>query len=140
MMRHAKLVALAVMLAVFGGVIGLGWAVIGHNVIPTQEQVRDAAMTYIKTNHRETEQFMNNLAWTGGRVDTNLLGAETYTYKSQEWTVTIHYPVIANPAYNITVNYSTTTASGGVSIPYSVAWQGTWENGYVSEASYTFAQ
>jgi len=105
-----------------------------------QEQVRDATMTYIRANHPETAQFMNNLsAWTGGREDTGLLGAETYIYNSTGWTVTIKYPVIPNPVYTITADYSATSTQGA-SIPYRVIWEGTWENGSVTETSYTFAQ
>jgi hypothetical protein len=81
---------------------------------------------------------MANLNWTGGREDPGLLGAETYTYQTQGWNVTIHYPVVACPVYNLTVDYS--TASGEASIPYSVTGKGIWQDGCVTEASYVFAQ
>jgi len=67
-----------------------------------------------------------------------VLGAETYTYQSQGRSINIKNPVVANPVYNITVDYS--TVSDGASIPYSISWQGTWQNGCVTEASYVFAQ
>ncbi len=83
---------------------------------------------------------MNDLAWTGGRTTPEgILGAETYTYLSQGWNVTIQYPVIPNPTYAITADYSA-TSSEGASIPYRVLWQGNWENGTITETSYTFAQ
>lgn len=129
------------MLTIFASVGGTSWALMNSHAnpeIPTQELARDAAMAYIKNNHPQTEQFMNNLAWTGGRIDTELLGAETYTYQSQGWNVTLHYPVVAHPVYSVTVDYS--TASTGVSIPYRVIWQGTWKNGCATETSYVFAQ
>jgi hypothetical protein len=143
MLVHKKLSAALTFIVVVAIVGGISWALLSSNAPPElsiQEQVRDDAMTYIKTSHPETAQFMNNLTWTGGRTTPeNILGAETYTYISQGWNVTIHYPVIANPTYAITADYSATSA-GGVSIPYRVMWQGTWENGNVTETSYTFAQ
>ncbi len=149
MKHHPKLVSLLVMLAVFGSVAGVCWALTSTqqsidqpiNQMPKlmiHEQIRDAAIASIAVDHPETAQFMNDLVWTGGRQDTKLLGSETYMYQSQGWTVTIKYPVVANPIYNITVDYS--TASNGVSIPYHVTWQGTWQDGCVTEASYVFAQ
>lgn len=81
---------------------------------------------------------MANLVWAGGRVDTQMLGSETYTYSSQGWLVTIRYPVVPKPTYTITANY--TVPEGNVSIPYAVNWQGTWNNGTVTETEYIFAQ
>lgn len=139
MLPHKKLVSIIALVSVFACVGGIGWVVANsHREIPTQEQVRDAAMNYVKINHPETVQFMTNLAWTGGRVEPKLLGAETYTYDSGGWRVTIKYPVIAYPAYSITVNY--TTQAGSPSIPYAINWQGTWDNGAITETDYTFAQ
>ncbi|MFB3889095.1 MAG: zinc-ribbon domain-containing protein [Candidatus Bathyarchaeia archaeon] len=106
----------------------------------TQEKVRDDAMTYILANHPETAMFMQNLTWTGGRQDTGLVGAETYVYESTGWTVTLKYPVVPNPVYTVTADYSVSLLPGQVGIPYRVIWQGTWENGVVKETSYVFAQ
>jgi hypothetical protein len=142
MLTHKQLsvaLALVTVLTVVGGV---SWAVINSQQpdISIREQVRDDAMAYIKTNHPETAQFMNNLTWTGGRTTPqDILGAETYTYTSQGWNVTIQYPVIANPVYAITADYSA-ASTGGASIPYRVIWQGTLENATITETSYTFAQ
>ena len=98
-------------------------------------------MAYLKTNHPETDQFMSNLAWTRGRTTPEgILGAETYTYNSREWNVTIRYPVVPNPIYTVKTDYSATAASGGASIPYRVIWEGTWRNGTITETSHTFAQ
>jgi uncharacterized protein (UPF0333 family) len=95
-----------------------------------QEQARDAAISYIQTNHAETAPLMTNFNWAGGRQDTGLLGAETYIYNSTNWTVTINYPVIPNPTYTINATYS----SGNT----TVAWQGTYQNSTITETSYTF--
>lgn len=143
MLVHRKLSAALTFIVVVAIVGGISWALISSNAPPElsiQEQVRDDAMAYLRSSHPETGQFMNNLVWTGGRTTPqDILGAETYTYLSQGWNVTIHYPVIANPTYTITADYSA-ASTGGVSIPYRVIWQGTWENGNVTETSYTFAQ
>ena len=140
--RKALLGALALVtvLAIVGGV---SWVLINSNPRPellTQEQLRDDAMAYIKGNHPETAPLIKDLAWTGGRVTpAGLVGAETYTYLGQGWNVTITYPVVLNPVYAITADYSA-TSTGDVSIPYRVIWQGNWENGSIVEINYTFAQ
>ncbi|MFB3889050.1 MAG: hypothetical protein ACE14S_06125 [Candidatus Bathyarchaeia archaeon] len=155
-MQHRKLVSLITFLVVFGSVAGISWALVNAHSRPAStdetppdepqvmpkltihEDIRDAVIAYVRENHPEAAQFMNDLAWTGGRQETGLLGSETYVYQSQGWTVTLKYPVVPNPAYEIAVDYS--TASSQVSIPYRVTWQGTFQNGCVTEASYSFAQ
>jgi hypothetical protein len=105
--------------------------------LTTQEKIRDAIMYYIQFNHPETEHYMNDLVWTGGRVTPpNLVGAETYMYYSQGWNVTINYPVVPNAIYNIVANYSATSTG----IPYTIIWKGTWQNETINETSYVFAQ
>ena len=150
-MNHPKLVSLLVMLLVFSSVAGVCWALnITHepdeqkdNSMPQlmiHEQILDAAIAYIGTNHAETAQFLGNLAWTGGRVTPeNLLGSEKYTYQSSGWIVTINYPVVTTPVYKITVNYVSSEA-GSISIPYAIAWKGSWTNEGIIETEYTFAQ
>ncbi len=144
MLANKKLSAALTFVVVLAVVAGVSWALISFNVPPElsiQEQVRDDVMAYVKDNHSETAQFMNNLLWTGGRTTPDgILGAETYTYLSQGWNVTIHYPVVQNPIYEVTADYSATSANSGASIPYRVVWTGTWENATITEISYDFAQ
>lgn len=115
-----------------------------NTMLPIQEQVRNTVMSYLKSKHLETAQFMQNLNWTGGRVipETPLVGSETYTYLSTGWNVTMHYPVVLNPTYTITAYYS--AADAYIGLPYAgfcaVFWEGTWQNGTITETSYTFAQ
>jgi len=154
-MSHKKIALVAVCIAAFICVSSIGWAMVyspagnddtpldqvndevdGEVLVP--EQVRDAVMEYIEANHPETAQLMGELVWTGGKVETGLLGAEIYNYESEGWNVTISYPVIVNPVYDVTVNYS--VPDGVISIPYAVIWEGTWENGTITEADYVFAQ
>ncbi|MCW4010932.1 MAG: hypothetical protein NWF05_09985 [Candidatus Bathyarchaeota archaeon] len=149
-MKHPKLISLIVMLTIFGGVAGICWALVNTHQptdqLPTSvpnltipEQVRDDAVAYIAANHVETAQFMDSFSWTGGRVTPEgLLGGETYMYQSQGWNVTITYPVVVAPVYDVTVDYS--TASDAIGIPYHVTWEGIWQDGCVTEASYVFVQ
>jgi hypothetical protein len=104
----------------------------------TQERVREAVMDYIKTNHVETAPYMQTLMWTGARMPQGMiLGSETYTYESYGWNVTMRYPVYPNPIYTITVSYisliSQITPQKDI-----IAWQGTWQNGTITETNYTF--
>jgi hypothetical protein len=154
MMLHKKIAVIVVCAAVFLCLSGISWALVYSqpenegaldqlndavdDKFLTPEQICDAVMCYIETNHPETAQFMDDLVWAGGREDTGLLGAETYNFESQGWKVTISYPVVANPIYDITANYS--VPSGMISIPYAVIWEGTWEKGTVTETNFVFAQ
>jgi hypothetical protein len=101
-----------------------------------QEKLRDSVMSFIKTNHPETAQFMTDLVWTGGVIPQDLVGTETYMYYSQGWNITINYPVIPEPIYKITADYSAVSTG----IPYRVIWQGTCQNEAINETSYVFAQ
>ncbi len=112
------------------------------NVPVTQEQIRDSTMNYIKINHNQAAQFMQDLNWIGGKVQTGLVGAEKYNYTTlisapgaAGWTVTLDYPVVLNPVYTVTANYTQT----GVQTPYNVDWAGTWQSGAITETSYAFS-
>lgn len=149
-MINEKIRAALVFVIIFAIVGGVSWALVNAQQPPkqqdqpqtppklsTQEDIRDAAIVYIAVNHPETTQFMNNLSWIGGREETGLLGAETYTYESDSWTVTMHYPVVLNPIYSVNVTY---VSQGSQIAPQQIAidWQGTWQNGTVIEKSYIF--
>jgi hypothetical protein len=151
-MAHEKLKALAVFATIFAIVGGVSWALASAQQptsqqddqpktmpkLMTHEQIRDEVVAFIGTKHPETLQFMSNIVWAGGRVETNLLGSETYSYQGNGWNVTIKYPVVANPVYEIAIEYSSTC--NGPSIPHHVSWQGTWQSGCLTETSYVFAQ
>jgi hypothetical protein len=99
------------------------------NVLSEQEQARNEVMAYIQINHPVTVAILPVDNWTGGRVATGLLGAETYNYTGSNWTVTLRYPVIPNPTYTVTANYTWQDTT--------LAWEGTWQNGTVTETQYT---
>lgn len=94
------------------------------------EDVRDAAMAYINTAHHNVVQFMTNLSWTGGRIDTGDRNTETYMYYASGWTVTVQWPLVTNPVYNVSANY--------ISEETQITWQGTYQNGNIKETSYTY--
>jgi hypothetical protein len=93
----------------------------------TIEQVRDSTMSFILTTHGETAELMTSVVWTGGQQSTGLNGAESYVYISGNWVMTIEYPVVPDPTYNITANYTT-----------FVYWSGTFQDGNIQETSYFF--
>jgi hypothetical protein len=106
--------------------------------IPTQEQVRDDVMNFIKTTHTETAQYIQNFTWTGGRATPEgLVGSETYIYLTQTWNVTMQYPVAPNPLYTLAVNCTVPGARDN-EFKTAVTWQGTWQNGTIIETSYNF--
>jgi uncharacterized membrane protein len=101
----------------------------------TQEQIRDAVMAYVKSKHPETAQYMNSLSWTGGNITPKeIVGASTYSYKSDGWNVTMEYPVVPNAIYSITANYTKSSLTTQITI----AWQGTWQNGAITETGYNY--
>lgn len=111
-----------------------------NNLSPltAQEQIRDAAMNYLKTNHNEVAVYMQDLSWTGGMVDQGMqIGSSKYSYESFGWNVTMQYPIVQNPIYTITINY-VSSVSQVHPAQNIVAWAGTWQNGTITETSYTF--
>ena len=98
-----------------------------------QEQVRDDIISFINNNHNEialVNPLITDLNWTGGRQETGLVGAETYIYTSDFWTVLIEYPVVPNPIYTVYVDFGR--------ISPQVAWQGTMEGGNITENNFTY--
>jgi hypothetical protein len=100
--------------------------------VPTQETVRDSAITYIAENHADIESLTADLAWTGARQDTGLVGSDTYIYTAGNWNVTITNPVVPDPTYTVSAVY--TDAASQVIIE----WQGTYQNNEVAETSFDY--
>ena len=136
-MRKIIIVGLAALLIVL--IIG-GYIVWSTYVcVPSMTQVRNITMTYIKSHHQETAQYMENLSWTGGNITpVDFTGGQWYSYLSAGWNVTIQYPVALPPGsmtiYSLTATYSAQAASGEP----IVSWQGTLENGVITQTAYTF--
>ncbi len=106
---------------------------------PDQVQVLDDVMGFIKTTYVETDPYINDLNWTGGRVDTGLVDAEKYVYTTLHgalgdawWTVDIESPVVADPTYTVTASYIQT----GVPNPAVISWTGTWQNGTITTTTF----
>ena len=104
----------------------------------TQEDIRDTAIVYIRTYHNETSPYMGSFSWSGGRTTPEgLVGSETYTYQTAgnaHWKIRVEYPVVPNPIYTISAFYSLDLNSE-TSV---VSWQGTLQNGTVTETDYSF--
>ena len=103
------------------------------------EQVRDMTMIYIEAHHNETAQYMQSFSWTGGDITpVGLVGGKWYSYQSGGWNVTIKYPVGLPPGSitisSVTANYTSQVTPGEV----IVSWQGTFQNGIITETAYTF--
>lgn len=102
-----------------------------------QEQVREKVISFIIEKYNVTADSVmvnpplaTDLDWTGGRQETSLLGAETYIYTIDFWTVVIEYPVVPDPTYTVYVDFGR--------ISPQVAWQGTVEDGNVTENYFTY--
>jgi hypothetical protein len=102
----------------------------------TQEQIRNSILSYISTHHAETQRYMPSSPWIGGRVETGVLGSEAYNWQSQNWNVTLTYPVTLTPVYSLTVTLGFNPISE--SLEAAIAWKGTWQGGTITETSYTF--
>jgi hypothetical protein len=102
------------------------------------ESIVDAVMNFMKGNHNETAQYIQNVPWSGGRIDTGLLGVENYEYQSiNGWSVSMHYPVVLNPLYTINATYVSPISE--IFPPQKIIeWQGTWQNGNTTETNYQF--
>jgi hypothetical protein len=98
-----------------------------QTILSTVEQIRGGALLYLAANHTQALQLMGEFSWSGGKQETGGLGAETYVYTNDSWSVVIDYPVVPNPLYTITVDYS--------SHDVSVNWMGTFQNQTFTETS-----
>lgn len=72
---------------------------------------------------------MDNLAWTGGRQEAGLVGAENYVYISGSWSCFIDYPVVLNPVCSVKLDYSKADVI--------IRWIGSYQNGVFCEANAT---
>ncbi len=102
----------------------------------TQEQIRDLTMQYLMAYHNQTNQYMHDLTWTGGRMDMGMMvGSDKYSYQSSGWNVTMQNPVVPNPIYTITAQYTSMNMQSGNMV---IDWQGTLQNGTITQTSYTY--
>ena len=143
LVRKSVILALAVVLIIVIAGIYVGWAYYANKnkstSNPSVVQVRDTTMAYIKAHHNETAQYMQSFSWTGGNITPEgLVGGEWYSYQSAGWNVTIQFPVALPPGsittYSVTATYTSQVTPGEV----IVSWQGTLQNGVVTETSYKY--
>lgn len=136
-MRKTIIAAIVIVLIVVitGGVLGYTYLQGQTQTTPSNpaqttneiENIRDQAMTYVAANHTQAFSIMPTGHWTGGRVDTGLLGAETYQFTNGNWQVDIHYPIVLSPIYTINCT------AGGLS------WSGTYQAGVINETACNIA-
>jgi hypothetical protein len=141
-MRKTLIIAAVIVL-----IVVIAGGILAYSYLPTQNQtpngetntppktlltideIRDGAIVYISANHTGTVSMMSDLSWSGGRQETGLLGAETYVYTSDSWSCVVDYPVVLNPVYTITIDYSKNGAA--------ISWVGSYQNGTFTETSAT---
>ena len=125
-MSRWTVTVIAIALTLIVVTAGLSYLSPGKPVeVDAQAQIRDQAMTALAAGYPETMPLMANLWWTGGRQQTGLLGSDVYLYNSGSWRIQLSCPVVPNPIYEISANYS----RGDV----SVEWYGTYQDGNVTE-------
>lgn len=114
----------------------------GISITPTydtriiEERIRDVFIDYITGMHPETEQFTQNLTWTGGRTNTLDVAPPVYSYFSSGWNVTIRSAVSPDTIYTVEARY----ISPQFGVPYSITWRGIYQAGAIIENEYQFAQ
>lgn len=142
-MKKSILIAIAVVaiIVIFAGVfIAYNPFAVQPAATPTpppsgtvdSETARDAAIMYIATNHTDITSMLSNLNWTGGKVETGLVGSEKYTWISGNWNVTVTNPVVLDPVYTVGAFYNDEVNK------VSINWDGTYQNGVVTETNYSF--
>jgi hypothetical protein len=131
------IIGLAVVLIIVITSVYLGWSYfVDHRSL---EQVRDMTMAYIKANHKETAQYMQSFSWTGG--DITPYGGKWFNYQSSGWNIAILHAVALPPSlvwwatsYSLTATCTSQVAPAEV----IVSWQGTLQNGVITQTAYTF--
>lgn len=136
-MRKTFIAAIAIVLiaVITGGILGYTYLQGQNQPAPSNpaqttneiENIRDQALTYVAANHTQTLSLTPTGHWSGGRVDTGLLGAETYQFTNGNCQIDIHYPVVLNPIYTINCT------AGGLS------WSGTYQGGAINETACSLA-
>jgi hypothetical protein len=98
----------------------------------TVEQARDLTLMYLNAYHNQTSMYMHDLSWRGGRMAMGMIGSEKYNYVSTGWNVTLQYPVVPNPMFTINADYTLASKSP------IMMWEGTMQNGTITQISYKY--
>jgi hypothetical protein len=98
-------------------------------IILEPKQALNLAMTYIKENHPDAAEFINdNMTWNATRTTPEgIVGHETYAYESGNWKATMEWNVVA-PEY-LTYKITAQHTSG-------ITWTGEVHEDQVTETSY----
>ena len=129
-----------------GTVVEEGYIVytLDFEATPVQQARQDLFVSFLDS-HSEANQYLNFVGWAGGRVadPEGLDGSGTYSYSGVNynataiyptgWTVTIQYPVVPNPIYSANITYAPSSTGQAI-----INWQGTCQNGVVTETLYSY--
>jgi len=93
----------------------------------TSEEIRNAVMSYVRDNHPTTAGLIGDIVWIGGDITpSGLEGKTTYQYLGGGWNVTISWVVIAEPLFEVKMEYKNE----------GITWTGSVYDGVVNETSY----
>jgi hypothetical protein len=77
------------------------------NEFVTPENARDLALQYILENYPQLADLAAPYEWAfTDLTPEGLLGASTYRYTGLGWSITVHYMVVLEPVYTVSVEYS----------------------------------
>jgi hypothetical protein len=88
------------------------------------EQARNDAVMFLETNHPEVAFLFTEDDWQSSSSQSN----QQYEYGSGNWNVTITISAASNLTFSVTIRYSG---------DWQVNWQGTDQNGTVTENTYS---
>jgi hypothetical protein len=103
----------------------------GESLVTVDEEARDAAVAFMKSTHPGIAQYLSDLSWNGGWIDSEEENTEAYVYYAQEWTFTVKWQSVSNPVYKISAQYASETTT--------IVWEGSYQNGVVKETSFSYA-
>jgi len=98
-------------------------------------ELRDLVLDYLLVNHEEVARLnLTSISWVGELVtDPMLLGYSTFVFRCNMGNVTIGWPVVPNPNYDVTVELLIREDSSSL----YVVWKGSVDAlGTVNEESY----
>jgi len=98
----------------------------GDGIPADCQQAMDSSMAHLFANHDVPFSFPHYGGWTTeNTTPTGMVGSSTWLCTQEGWSVEVTYPVVPEPVYTVTIDYS----QPGMGIPYHLHWEGTYHNG-----------
>jgi hypothetical protein len=109
--------------------------IVGVDSNVTAPGIRDLTMMYLKVYHNNTSPYMQGMmTWSGGQMNMGMMvGSNKYGFQSNGWNVTIQNPVVPNPTYTVTATYMPSNMQRAM-----MTWEGTLNNGIITQTSYVY--